>query len=65
MPAEGSKTEELKSLPHSVPHPGQKLASVGLNFSIISSYPLFWLVLCVNTARVITGKGASVEEVPP
>jgi hypothetical protein len=29
--------------------------------------PLYWLVLCVNLtqAGVITGKGASVEEMPP
>jgi tellurite resistance protein TehA-like permease len=29
-------------------------------------FPLYWLVLCqLDTARVITEKGASVEEMPP
>jgi hypothetical protein len=29
-------------------------------------YPLYWLVLCqLDTAGVITEKGASVEEMPP
>jgi hypothetical protein len=34
--------------------------------SIMSSLYLYWLVLCqLDTAGVITEKGASVEEMPP
>jgi hypothetical protein len=32
----------------------------------IKNYSLYWLVLCqLDTAGVITEKGASVEEMPP
>jgi hypothetical protein len=35
--------------------------------TVIREYTLYWLVLCVNLsqARVITEKGASLEERPP
>jgi hypothetical protein len=32
----------------------------------VNNYMVYWLVLCqLDTARVITEKGASVEEMPP
>jgi hypothetical protein len=44
------------------------LASLEPNSPTITSpgYPMYWLVLCqLDTAGVITEKGASVEEMPP
>ena len=46
---------------------GEQRSSFGfLLFSLILSRPLYWLVLCqLDTAGVITEKGASIEEMPP
>jgi hypothetical protein len=35
-------------------------------FKVNKNFPVYWLVLCqLDTAGVITEKGASVEEMPP
>jgi hypothetical protein len=44
----------------------QRLARTRTEIARIKSRVLYWLVLCqLDTAGVITEKGASVEEMPP